>query len=111
MARASDGRATAYAYEDIKRVALRSTSGGMAYSYEDVKRLAGPRSSSAGFYAYERAAFLPVRTSGKATFYAYEKSLTADPNQLFVYDTDLEEYVRVPWYVFNVDTNQWQQVT
>ena len=82
----------------------------MAYAYEDVKYLVERTSHVAGAYAYERLAYIPQRTSHAAGAYAYEQAIPADPNQLYVWDATLEEYVRVPWYVFNGETGQWQQV-
>lgn len=93
MARNVDGRASAYAYEKPLLVPTRNGDG------------------RAGAYAYERPANIPKRASGNASFYAYEHALPADPNQLFVWDAALGQYVRVPWFVFNIDTQTWQQVT
>jgi hypothetical protein len=92
MARNADGRATAYAYELPLRVVTRPTNG------------------QAMAYAYERPSNMPRRATPNAGIYAYERAIPADPNQLFVWDEALESYVRVPWFVYNVDTGQWQQV-
>lgn len=79
-----------------------------AYAYEDLKRVP-TRSVSAQTFAYEKVQLSLFRAE-QALTYAYEKVLTADPNQLHVWNAETNQYERVPWYVFNSDTGQWQQV-